>query len=126
MLEKVIIITNNKLSYDSFSAKHETIAVDGSLSDVLKMVRDYIHKGHRLLTHPLMGSIKPNETPYKTVAISFKAENKVDVDSLMYIEKSIETADKLLKNKPVRKWADSVLEDFRLIDYDLIKNAIYS
>lgn len=94
--------------------------------EVLYKVRDYIHLGHVLLTHPLMGSVKPNETPYKSVAISFICETEVDFDSLMYIEKSIETANKMLKNKPLRVWQESVLEDFRAIDFSLISNAFNS
>lgn len=125
--EKAIIITNNALSQENFKAKYDVIFVDGSLMDVMTTVRDYIHKGHRLLTHPLMGSIKPNETPYKTVAISLKPESQVDVDSLMLIENSIETSDRLIKNRPPRNWSkdiiDRVYEDYRLIDFDLIYKA---
>ena len=124
MIEKVIIVTNNALSQVSFANRHEVVFVEGSLMDVLTRVRDHIHLGHRLLTHPLMGSIKPNQTPYKTVVISSKKEREVDLDSLEFIEKSIESAEKLLKDKPLRKWPESVLEDYRLIDFDLINNAL--
>lgn len=125
MIEKAIIVTNNPMSKEYFSTKIETIFVDGSLMDVLMKVRDYIHKGHRLLTHPLMGSIKPNQTPYKTVVISHKAaEGQTDFDSLVLIENSIETSQNLIKSKPYKDWPDQVLEDFSLIDFDLIKNAL--
>ena len=124
MNEKAIIITNNILSLNAFSSELKVDFINGSLLDVLICVRDYIHKGHILLTHPLMGSIKPNQTPYKTVAISFKSEKDVDLDSLMYIEKSIESTIKFLSNSPLRNWKDSILEDFRVIDFDLIYNAI--
>ena len=72
MREKAIIITNNVLSKEGFEKTADVLFVEGSLMDVMKTARDYVHKGHRLLTHPLMGSIKPNETPYKTIAISHK------------------------------------------------------
>ena len=124
MNEKAIIVTNNILSLDAFNNKWQVDFIEGSLLDVLICVRDYIHKGHILLTHPLMGSIKPNQTPYKTVVISFKFENQVDFDSLMFIENSIESTKKLLSNSPLRDWKESILEDFRVIDFDLINNAI--
>ncbi len=124
MIVKPIIITNNKLSYESFEGKFDVEWVDGTLIDVMIKVRDYIHKGHKLLTHPLMGSIKPNETPYKSVAISLKPQDMADMDSVMLIENSIEAAYRLLNNKPLRDWPESVLEDFSVIDYDLIKNAL--
>ena len=128
MYKKAILITNNYLVKES-EASNNRISIDfveGSLLDVLTKARDYIHKGHLLLTHPLMGSIKPNETPYKSIAVSvdFDGSGQVDYDSLMYMENSIETTLKLLRNKPLRAWPESVLEDFRVIDYDLIRNAV--
>jgi hypothetical protein len=123
-MEKVIIVSNNVMVSDAYKDKHEVIFIKGTLLDVLIKSRDLIHLGHTLLTHPLMGSIKPNQTPYKTVALSLKPENQVDVSSLDYIEKSISTAAKFLDMKPLRDWPESVLKDFSLIDYDLINNAI--
>jgi len=95
-----------------------------SLMDVLINVRDHIHRGHKLLTHPLMGSIKPNQTPYKSVAISKKNYEVVDLTSLQIIEESILKAGDLLKYKPLPNWPKQALEDFGLIDFDLIKNAL--
>lgn len=123
-MEKVIIVTNNDLTLEKFKDKHQVEFIEGKLLDVLYKVRDYIHKNHKLLTHPLMGSIKPNQTPYKSVALSFKKLNELDIDSLMFIEKSIETAENLIKNKPPREWSESVLNDFKVIDFDLIYNAL--
>ncbi|SEF50363.1 hypothetical protein SAMN05660865_00361 [Caloramator fervidus] len=123
-MEKTIIVTNNILTMQKLKSKHKIDFVEGTLLDVLIKVRDYIHKNHKLLTHPLMGSIKPNQTPFKSVAISLKAQDNIDVESLMYIEKSIETAESLIKSKPPRKWPENVLEDFRVIDFDLIYNAL--
>lgn len=124
MIVKPIIITNNPLAKKSYIDKYELVFIEGTLMNVLTKVRDYIHKGHKLLTHPLMGSVKPNETPYKTVVITYEAVNEVDFNSLMLIENSIGTAEKLLKYKPTRDWPQNVLEDFQVIDYDLIRNAI--
>ncbi|WP_338471391.1 GrdX family protein [Niallia sp. XMNu-256] len=127
MREKAIVITNNVLSKEGFEKTSDVIFVDGSLMDVMKTARDFVHKGHKLLTHPLMGSIKPNETPYKTIAISFKAENGVNLDSLSLMENSIETSEKLIDNRPPRNWSKEIInrvyEDYRVIDFDLIHNA---
>ena len=125
--EKAIIISNNVLSKEGFEKTTDLLFIEGSLMDVMKTARDYIHKGHKLLTHPLMGSIKPNETPYKTIAISLKADNGVDLDSLNIMENSIETSERLINNRPPRNWSkdiiDRVYEDYRLIDFDLIYKA---
>lgn len=123
MKEKAIIITNNVLSKNKFKDDFEVEFIDGTLMDVLIKVRDYVHLGHRLLTHPLSGSVKPNETPYKTVAISKSKGLKVHMESLILIENSIETSRKFLINKPLKQWPEKVLDDFKLIDFDLIYHA---
>lgn len=124
MIIRSKIITNNILSHDKLKDDFDIDFVEGTMLDVMITVRDYLHKGYRLLTHPLMGSVKPNETPYKSVAISLKPENGTDYDSIMLIENSIETVQRFLSIKPLRNWPQSVLEDFSVIDYDLIKNAL--
>lgn len=124
MNKKAIIITNNTLSLATFKEKYNVVFIEGSLMDVFIATRDYIHKGYALLTHPLSGSVKPNETPYKTIAISYEKQDELDFNSLMLIENSIQTAEKLLANKQKKQWPESVLDDFRIIDFDLIKNAL--
>lgn len=124
MKERSLVITNNKMAMEKLKDRHEIIFTDGTLMEVLITVRDYIHKGHKLLTHPLMGSVKPNETPYKTVLISKINGETIDMDSVTLIENSIHTAEKFINNKPTPDWPERVLQDFMLIDYDLIYNAI--
>ena len=90
---------------------------------VLKSTRDYIHAGHSLLTHPLAGSVKPNETPYKSIMI--KAEKKqLDFESVKIIEESICTCEKFAST--TKQGNQEVLIDFQYIDCSLIENAILS
>lgn len=125
MIEPVIIITNNPMSREKLQYISEIDYVDGNTMEVLKKVRDYIHVGHTLLTHPLMSSIKPNETPYRTVVIS-KAKNEgVDMQSLNYIEEGIYATEKFTKKLGIPNWNQQVLEDFQLIDYDLIYHVFH-
>lgn len=122
MAKAAIAVTNNQKVLESKDIDLDVIFINSTSKDVLIKVRDYIHKGHRLLTHPLAGSIKPNETPYKTVLISQKSYGEVDLDSLTLIENSISTVDKFLNINKIPNWPCEVLEDLRLIDYDLIFN----
>jgi len=119
-----IIITNNKLVYEKYKDVYDIEFHENyTYLDILKYVRDKVHEGHRLITHPLSGSIKPNETPYKSIVIS-KNKDKLDYDSLKIIEDSIITANKFLNDKPTPNWTERVLDDFRVIDLSLIENAI--
>jgi hypothetical protein len=120
-----IIITNNKLVFEKYKNTYHVVYDENfSYLDVLEYVRNKIHEGHVLITHPLSGSIKPNETPYKTIMISKKKEDSVDFNSVVIIEDSIATAKKFLKDRPTPNWSERVLDDFRVIDLSLIENAI--
>ncbi|GAA0694273.1 MULTISPECIES: GrdX family protein [Clostridium] len=123
MIEPCIILTNNPLSKKTFEDRYEVEYKETEVLDIMCMVRNRIHEGHRLLTHPLMSSVKPNETPYRTILIS-KEKGKLDFDSLAIIEDSINTTQKFLNMAKTPKWTQSILEDFELIDMDLIKNAL--
>ncbi|MBZ2175657.1 GrdX family protein [Schnuerera sp. xch1] len=119
-----IIVTNNKDVYEKYKDDFEIVYNEKyTYLDVLKYVRNQIHNGHKLTTHPLSGSVKPNETPYKTIMIS-KEKNKMDYDSLTIIEDSINTTKKFIDNKPTPNWPEEILADFRVIDLSLIENVI--
>ncbi len=121
-----ILITNNPLVQKKYQTSKELIYLETGFLDVLCYTRDEVHKGHELLTHPLSGSIKPNETPYKSLLISNKAAS-LDYRSVTMIEDSIETAKKFLsirdRTQGLRR---DLLLDFQEIDYHLIKGAIES
>ena len=119
----MIILTNNPDVAQTFQDRN-VLWVEGSYRDVLIEARDLIHQGRRLLTHPLMGSLKPNETPYRTIALS-DSGGPLDTDSLLLIENAIETFDKFAKvTRPDRgiNTPQEMLADFRLIDLSLIQS----
>lgn len=123
---KKMLITNNAMVEGHYRQKLDIIYLkDHTYMDILFLVRDNIHQGHRLLTHPLSGSVKPNETPYKSIIIT-KEKGTLDMESLQMVEGCIDVAQKLIHTKKTPKWTEKILEDFRLIDYFLIKGAIES
>jgi hypothetical protein len=101
--------------------------VEGGYREVLVAVRDLIHKGYLLETHPLMGSLKPNETPYRSVIVSDEAVGPTDVASVMIIEDGILAFDKFAKNPRSdrgERSSERIREDFKEIDLSLIKSAL--
>jgi hypothetical protein len=137
----IIIVTNNPMVREKFSGRAPAawplIGADMSGSPsvldfhdtdclgVFLAVRDRIHLGHSLLTHPLSGSVKPGETLYKTVIVTGeksagKKPFSVDEESLAIIEDSIQTCMKLKASVVKKEWGDKILLDFQLIDYSLI------
>ena len=122
------IITNNPKVRDEYGDKYQLTFVDGGYRDVLVTTRDFVFNGHRLLTHPLMGSLKPNETPYRSVLISDKS-GELDTDSVILMGDAMETFDKFARvERPDRgvNTPERMLEDFRLIDHSLISSALES
>jgi hypothetical protein len=124
--------------------------IETDMTGVLVYVRDKIHKGHKLLTHPLSGSIKPNESPYKSVLISGNTkcggtqpdgtqsgntkpnttqsggtqqssiQQNTDLQSINIIEECILTAQKF----PPKEIPEKYLHDLRTVDLSLIRNAL--
>jgi len=122
---KFMIITNNELVLDNYE-NQSIYYPEKDLLEIMKFVRNKIHLGYRLLSHPLAGSIKPNETPYKSILISQRKEKDLDYGSLKIVEDSIQMTESLIRSKKMRKWPDRILKDFSLIDNDLITSAIES
>lgn len=95
---------------------------EGSVLDLLIKVRDYVHLGHRLLTHPLSGSLKPGKIPYKTVIMGC-AKNGLDQASLQYVESSLEAH---MKTEPLLacNWSEKILEDYARVDLSHLEAAL--
>lgn len=121
---RLVVITNNELVREKYSKSMDITFVDGQYIDVLRLVRDMVHKGCRIISHPLMGSIKPNETPYRSIIV--EKDTPLDVNSLTIIENSIASYEKFTSySKPVQ-WEENTLEDFRFVDLKLIESALDS
>ncbi len=119
---KYIIITNNPLVKEKYVDKEVEFS-DVSYQEVLQIVKNKIALGHKILTHPLSGSVKPKETPYKSIMIS-KDKSSVDLESIDIIENAIITTEKFVERRD--KWTEKVLKDFQLVDFTLIDSAMGS
>jgi len=104
-----ILITNNPMANQKdFDGIEKIFLESADLLKVLCYTRDKVHVGHKLLTHPLSGSVKPNQTCYKSIMIT-KDKGPLDVESLRIIENSIAVA-------------RTLLDDYQLIDLRLIES----
>lgn len=119
-----MIITNNPKFKDLQEKNLIVKFYDYTAQELLVLIRDHIHKNHKILTHPLHSSLKPNETPYRTVVITINTESKIDFESVLLIEKAITTYDKFYQDKQVEIREDNILKDYQTIDYDLILKAM--
>ena len=84
-LEKAILVTNNDRVYEKYKDQMKVILLDG-YEDVLIKVRDLVYDKHVLLTHPQASSLKPNQTPYRSVVVYPKGEED-NIKDIMLIDK---------------------------------------
>ena len=122
----MILITNNPKVYDDPNIGCDKEFIDGSDKRCAHSGRDRIHIGHKLLSHPLSGSVKPNETPYKSILISKRPATWIGI--LQIIENSIEVCEKFGRDIPsnVGTIFKKVACGFSEVDYQLIVAALAS
>lgn len=115
------IVTNNPLVRQCLPERYEVDYEETGYREILVKVRDLVYAGHRMYTHPLSGSVKPKETPYKTIAVSRKVRG-MDAMEAALISSAIETYDKFTLHR--RELTEKILKDFQLVDYTLICGAL--
>lgn len=118
---KFVIVTNNPIFRNCIEYPVEY--VEGSYLDVLIAVRNKVHSGFTLLSHPLSGSVKPGDTPYKSILVSQKS-GKTEEESLSLIEEAMAVCKKLGSEN--RNRAEKYSEDYSIVDKTLIESAIES
>lgn len=117
-----LILTNNPLVERCLKDYYEIrFLSEENYRGILVAVRDMIYAGHKLYTHPLSGSVKPNETPYKSVVVS-KIPHGMNADEAAIISNCVEAFDKFTPRK--RVLTEKMLKDFQLIDYTLLCGAV--
>lgn len=121
---KALIITNNpKVNIELKDKENIEFHPDADQEEILKIARNYIHLGAKLIMHPMMGRIKPHETPYKSVFLE-KICGETDMDSVIIIEDSLAETRKLIQNTYQKKYDEQLLPDLQYIDLLLLKSGI--
>lgn len=118
-----IIVTNNPKVFNFYKETDEIIFLkEKTRLEVLEEVNDYIIKGHKLLSDPILYNIENSENPFKTIIISKKpAEN--NMSSIDIIIGALQIAEKLPRAIPFNL-NENILEEFRFVDLNLIINSI--
>lgn len=103
-------------------------AVDGSSYDVLTRVRDYVHRGAIILTHPLCGNMRPTQQPFRSVIMQiFPEPHPVDEPSLTLIENALGVYRSCLE-RLARPDAlpDPIASDYAFVDFELMRASLES
>ena len=117
------ILTNNPLVVEKLGPGAPVEYLQCSYKSVLEAARDRVHQGAKLLSHPLSGSVKPGETPYKSIILT-NGKGDVDRQSLQLIENAIQACAKFQQR--CDRYRPAVDLDCRLIDWTLLEGALAS
>lgn len=121
---KYIIITNNSKVYNFYKETDQVIHLkNGGFSKVLELVREKVHEGHVLLTDPIFSNIECCENPFKSIAVSevLDSENKQSVELM---EGAMKLSKKLVCSQDNMSLNDEILEEYRFIDLNLIREGL--
>lgn len=117
----LFIVTNNDKVLDKYHDYNIKYIDSESMYDVFITARDLIHKGYKLLTHPMSSSLKANQTPYKSI-LMLKKNDGINFEDLQLIENAIENYNKFIKNRKLTDWPENIKNDFKTIDMSLIES----
>lgn len=122
----MLIITNNpKVKAELAPLNIEVFFIDGLYGEVLACIRRMVIIEHReILSHPLSGSLKPNETYYNSTFISASSSQYIHMESLEYIESAIQVYEKFLSSKQCPNWTKQILEDFAFVDFSIVQSTL--
>lgn len=94
---------------------------DSSVEEVLTKVRDMVHQGHELVSHPLAASLRMLFSPYRSLIVG-KKNKKVDFEYAEIIEDSIT---KYKRHMATRVGDKTNSDDYQKVDLLLLEVALH-
>ncbi|ADL12516.1 GrdX family protein [Acetohalobium arabaticum] len=120
-MAQYLIVTDNPLVKENVELD---INYCESLDEVMITTRDLVHSRYKLITHPLSGSVKPVQSPYKSIILQKIKNNKLNYKSLRIIESAITKVEQFKKNYTDRDYPKEVLKDYQTIDFSLLQSGL--
>ena len=120
------LVTNNSSCLDRFR-DHMNVVYDSTWTclEVLRQARSMVEQGLVLITHPMAGSLKPNQTPYRSVVLANRTPGDKDpMEDLLLLERGIDRCETCLRDRPLPQYSQQVCKDFRTLDLSFIEAAM--
>lgn len=113
------IITNNPVVKNEFE---NVYFVEGDFQKVMVKVRDMVHQGYDLISHPLGASIRIAFSPFRSIIIG-QRNNKINPIHVGIIENSIISLKNLTEGRVADRKND---DDYSLVDRELLISTLES
>lgn len=121
--DKVILVTNNRKAANKYEDVFD-VCTEESYEAVLLRARNMVYSGYSLLTHPQASSLKPNQTPVRSVLLyPYRRGDEHGRDCLL-IEDVLHIYWQWQEIAPAPdSYEEAVLDDFETIDLSMIEGA---
>jgi len=124
-MKKYVIVTNNNKLINKYDDINIQIIKEDTIEKIFEKTRDLIHKGFILISHPLAGSVKPYQNPYRSIIL--KKGDELDYQSLKNYENSYYKYQQFKSDKVNNsKLPEKIKDDYQTIDLTLIDSALKS
>jgi|AntRauTorcE11898_2_1112593.scaffolds.fasta_scaffold13650_3 hypothetical protein len=124
-MKKYVIVTNNNKLINKYDDINIQIIKEDTIEKIFEKTRDLIHKGFILISHPLSGSVKPYQNPYRSIIL--KKGDELDYQSLKNYENSYYKYQQFKSDKVNNsKLPEKIKDDYQTIDLTLIDSALKS
>ena len=122
-MREPVLITNNPACKEAFAPVCGCIYCDSwTYGQVLQAAKDKIRCGFRLLSHPLAGSMKPNQTPFRSILLAERSADGPDTaQSLAMLDAALDAYKKFQTLHATPAWTQAVRKDFGTIDLSITR-----
>ncbi|MFQ6671853.1 MAG: GrdX family protein [Candidatus Tectimicrobiota bacterium] len=115
----VLIFTNNPLVSHHYP---EARYLEGPPLKVLLAARDAVHRGHRLLLHPVLGNLLPHRGFFRSIVLTGRPEGSAEPASIALLENTLEV---FRDSGPPPSPPERVTADLQTIDFELLTTGLH-
>lgn len=121
--DKVVLVTNNRKAAEKYRGIFD-VRMEADYESVLLKTRDLVYSGFSLLTHPQASSLKPNQTPVRSVLLYPRRDGDEHGRDCLIIEDVIHVYWQWQDIAPTPdNYKEAVRNDFEIIDLSMIEGA---
>ena len=124
--KKIILITNNRNAAEKYKSTFD-VRFEKDYETVLLRTRDMVYSGASLLTHPQASSLKPNQTPVRSILLFPSQKGREYGRDCLLIEDALRIFGQWQETAPTPDdYEEAIRNDFETIDLSLIEGVAVS
>jgi hypothetical protein len=122
--EEFLVISNNPAVGKIKRAKTKICLVEGDCLAVLYQAFSIAASGYTLLSHPLAGSIKPEDNYYRSIVFSAEPKDQVDLIHLRLLDKCLLKLEERQNARISSERLALYTQDLQIMDIEFLNSAL--